>query len=162
MSNYNFSFSGGEQNLYVFETHSGAGYEVKFKPSGYLLSDDEFRELVFEMVISLAINPFAPTLPPADKLVAPTIAQIVTHFLNSHKRVVIYVCDDSDSRADARRKLFDYWFHKFSKKQYQKIMIHLGEDEQGQSYSVELVARVDNLLTYRIVDSFLRAISTTK
>jgi len=162
LSSYNFKFVGGEQNVYLFESRLACEYEIKFKPSGYLVSDADLEEYIFELVITLSINPFEPSLPAADGLLAPTIAQIVADFLNSHERVVVYICDDSDSRADARRKLFDGWFRRFSKKRYVKIELSLGQDENGQDFTAELVARFDNLLVPRIYESFLKAISAAK
>ena len=162
MSSYNFVFEGGEQNVYSFESKVGALYDVKFKPSGYLVIDADLEEYIFEFVITLSFNPFEPALPPADGLLAPTIAQIVADFLTTHERVMVYICDDSDSRADARRKLFDGWYRRFSKNRYVKIELFLGVDEAGQDYSAELIARFDNVLVPRIYESFMKAIAQAK
>ena len=37
---YPFFFDGGENNVYAFETDLGISYEVKFRPSSYLLGNE--------------------------------------------------------------------------------------------------------------------------
>lgn len=87
-----------------------------------------------------------------------TIAGIVTDFLTIHERVIVYVCDDSDSRADARRKLFDSWIRQHKGLLFIKTDIPLGMDEQGNEYSAEFVARLDNPYIAAVLDSFRRTV----
>ena len=54
---YNFSFIGGTNNSYVFETSKGIVYEIKFKHSPYLLNENAtYSKLIYEFVIDVAIN----------------------------------------------------------------------------------------------------------
>lgn len=161
-SSYNFTFAGGPQHIYLFETRFNAGYEIKFKPSGYLVEEPAFEDLVFEMVIVLVKNPYIPHLPPVDALRSATILSIVADFFKAHERVVVYICDDSDSKADSRRKLFDRWFGRHNKKLYVKLDVPLGVDESGLVYSAELISRFDNPHFTAIYESFNRAVLGVK
>ena len=162
LSSYNFTFIGGPQSIYILETRFGVEYEIKFKPSGYLVDNLDFENLVFEMVIVLTKNPYEPKLPPVDALISATIAKIVAHFFSTYGRVVLYICDDSDSKANSRRKLFDRWFERYKKDIFIKRKISLGVDEQGTVYSAELIAHLDNPDFRLICESFERTISGEK
>ena len=162
LSSYNFTFVGGPHSVYLFESRFGAGYEVKFKPSGYLIDNPAFEDCVFEMVIILADNPYAPKLPPADALMSATINRIVADFFTINKRVVVYICDDSDSKADSRRKLFDRWFGRYKTTMFVKLDVKLGIDENGIMYAAELISRLDNPHFMPIYESFKRTVSGEK
>jgi hypothetical protein len=56
---YFFEFRNNFNNSYTFETSLGIGYEVKFKPSAYMLGDDNapYADSIFEFVIDLIYNP---------------------------------------------------------------------------------------------------------
>lgn len=161
-SSYDYLLVGGPNHIYTFKTRFGAGYEVKFKPSGYLVDDPAFENYVFELVIVLAQNPFSPKLSPVDSLMSATIYSIVADFFKSHERVVIYICDDSDSKADARRKLFDRWFRSYQTHLFVKLDVQLGIDEKGMAYSAELVSLLDNPHFLAIYASFKRTVSGEK
>lgn len=49
---YDFVDSGGINNSYVFFTEVKIGYEVKFKPSPYLVPDEPFADDVFDWCLS--------------------------------------------------------------------------------------------------------------
>ncbi len=162
LSSYEYLFLGGPNHVFTFKSQFGAGYEVKFKPSGYLVDNPEFEDCVFEMVIVLADNPYAPKLPPADALMSATINRIVADFFTINERVVVYICDDSDSKADSRRKLFDRWFGRYKTTQFVKLDVGLGVDENGTMYAVELISRLDNPHFMAIYESFKRTVSGEK
>ena len=117
---------------------------------------------MFELVIVLADNPYAPKLPPADALMSTTIARIVADFFETRKRVFVYVCDDSDSKTDSRRKLFDRWFERFRQKKYVKLSIPLAVEHNGNQYFAEFVTRSDNPYFAPLYDSFNRKVSGNK
>ncbi len=61
---YEFSFAGGQQNLYYFTTGDEVIYEIKFVPSAYLFVDYlEDHVDAFEMVIAVADNPVGKRVP---------------------------------------------------------------------------------------------------
>ena len=56
---YPFIFDGGLNNIYAFETDLGISYEVKFRPTSYLLGDETtpYANSIFEFIIEIAYNP---------------------------------------------------------------------------------------------------------
>jgi|GEM_PF-1454301 len=46
-----------------------------------------------------------------DKMVSTTISHLLTKFLTTDLRVVLYVCDSSDGRHIVRHNLFKIWFN---------------------------------------------------
>lgn len=107
---YEYTFIGGDQNVYSFSTADRIDYNVKFVPSTYLF--DAYPELdieVFEMIISVADNPTGKRIP-SDSRVGPTIALIFNAFIQHEKQAIIFVCDSSDGRQKARSRKFTTWF----------------------------------------------------
>jgi hypothetical protein len=51
---YSFYFDGGENNVYAFETDLKISYEIKFRPSNYLLGDETtvYANHIYEFIIS--------------------------------------------------------------------------------------------------------------
>lgn len=89
---YEYTFIGGNQNVYSFSTADSIDYNVKFVPSTYLF--DAYPELdieVFEMIISVADNPTGGRI-------------------TNEKQAIIFVCDSSDGRQKARSRKFSTWF----------------------------------------------------
>ena len=79
--NYLFYFDGGKDNVYTFETDLGISYEVKFRPTNYLLGDKTtvYANHIYEFIIELVFNPLDKN-PPLDKLVSKTISEIIKDF----------------------------------------------------------------------------------
>lgn len=112
---YNFEFIGGTNNSYTIVTGSDVVYEIKFKPSTYLVESENLEaNSVFEFVIEVLYKPenVALTL---DKLIAPTIYEIFKDFYNhNNDYVTVYICDSSDGKQFVRKRKFDYWFSEFN------------------------------------------------
>jgi len=153
--NYPFYFAGGFDNVYAFETDLGISYEVKFKPSDYLLGDvkTEYSDYLFEFVIQLVYNPLKRN-PPLDKLVSTTIAAIIEDFyFKKNKSVCIYICDSSDGRQSLRKRKFDEWFYSHENIgviKYDQIIT----DSAGNSYPLSVILRKDNPYFMEIILAF--------
>ena len=152
---YPFFFDGGENNVYAFETDLGISYEVKFRPSSYLLGNETtpFANHIYEFIIEIVYNPLGKS-PPLDKLISKTISGIVKDFYyKKNGSVCIYICDSSDGRQDLRRKKFDDWF--YSEDEYglvkmdEKIL-----DSKGNVYPISLIIHIANPYFTEIIDSF--------
>lgn len=63
------------------------------------------------MVISIVDNPIGKRIP-ADPLTEPTIRAIFYDFFRSLDHVIIYICDSSDGRQEARFRKFTNWYYK--------------------------------------------------
>ena len=86
---YPFFFDGGENNVYAFETDLGISYEVKFRPSSYLLGNETtpFANHIYEFIIEIVYNPLGKN-PPLDKLISKTISGIDKDFYRPTKTYI--------------------------------------------------------------------------
>jgi hypothetical protein len=151
---YEFSFIGGVNNSYVFETKNGIVYEVRFKPSPYLLNENaNYSNLIYEFVIDVAIN-LTDKNPPLDSNVSDTIAVIFREFfIKNSYNICIYICDSSDGRQDIRRRKFDDWFYKYQKESFVKLDEILLDSKQNR-YPISLVVLKKNPYFKEIVVAF--------
>ncbi len=119
---YDFTFIGGNNNSYIFETKNGIVYEIKFKPSPYLLSENKnYSNLIYEFVIDVAINLTHKT-PPLDSTVSNTVAEIFKEFfVKNTYNICIYICDSADGKQEIRRRKFDDWFYKYQTESFFKL-----------------------------------------
>ncbi|MBO0930394.1 DUF6169 family protein [Fibrella aquatilis] len=140
---YEIDSSGNESNLFYFTTDQDIAYEVRFKPSGYLFPDEPLLEPhVYEMVIALISNPGGK--PPAiDPRIPPTIAAVFEQFMRVHERVVVYICESSDSRGAARQRKFSGWFEQYGQLNFVKIDSRLA-DTDGSVFLTSLILRASN------------------
>ena len=141
---YNFEFIGGVNNSYLIVTSSDVIYEIKFKPSNYLLEIDDFQnELVFEFVIEVLYKPenVALTL---DKLIGLTINIIFKEFYATYgDTVTIYICDSSDGKQFVRKRKFDHWFEDFNDNSFIKFDDIVLDADQNE-YPVSFILKKNN------------------
>ena len=120
LPSYKFRIIGGYENLYKFETKNNVEYDVRFNPnSNYLPLEELWRDEFYEIVIDVASAP-DPARSPADQVIFPTIVAIIADFFAVHERVILYICDDSDSRELARKRKFDGWYDRFGNAAFEK------------------------------------------
>lgn len=152
---YEFEFRGNLNNSYDFETNIGIVYEVKFRPTNYLLGDETtpYANSIFEFIIEIAYNPLGKN-PPLDQLVSGTIADIIKDFyFKKDQSICIYICDSSDGRQEFRRRKFDDWF--YAHDQYGLIkMDEKIKDSKGILYPISLIIQRDNPYFIEIIDGF--------
>ncbi len=161
LSGYDIIPVAGNQPVYLFITDIGVSYQVRFKPSGYLLANPDWEHLIFEMAIDLIEVPTGIKIP-VDNLIPPTIARIVADFFTIHERVMVYICDDADSRAEARKRKFDRWFDLFAGVFYSRHDIPLAMEPDGKVYRAALIFRDDNPHRTEIIAAFDRMLSGDK
>lgn len=147
-----YKFTNDQPNSFIFRTINKILYEVRFKPSGYIFANEpELEPFVFEMSIVVIDNPTGKR-PPGDPLVPPTVAHIFSLFFEQHERVVVYVCDSSDGRGEARQRKFSSWFalYKGSYVQFNDTIT----DEKGDIYYVSLIMNRNNPHRLRLIVAF--------
>jgi hypothetical protein len=152
---YKFSFIGGTNNLYSFLTDNEITYEVKFKPCDYIFEGrTDFYVPTFELVIEVAINETGKN-PPLDSRIPITIASIFSDFYQSHDRkVIIFICDSSDRRQEARRRKFNQWVELFKGNEYLKFDTEI-IDPLGPIYYNSIILKTSNPYREEIIKSFL-------
>lgn len=150
---YNFKFNGGIDKVYSFDTKNNVDYLVRFKPSAdYILPEERWRDDFYELVIEVASAP-DPTHIPADRSVFPTIEAIISHFFSNHQRVILYICDDSDSREVARKRKFDIWYTRLASRIYEKYDLPT-VFEGSERYFASVFFRRDNPDRIAILTAF--------
>lgn len=153
LRSYDFDFAGGFDNRCNFVTVNAVSYTVRFKPSAdYVLTHEPWRDNLFEFVIELAAAP-DPDRIPNDPVVALTIARIIVQFLTAHERVILYICDDSDTRERARKRKFDNWFSRFRNPLFEKYDLPT-VTEGPDRYYASLLFRIDNPHRLAIITAF--------
>lgn len=152
---YSFFFEGGLDNIYAFETVLGISYEVKFRPTTYLLGDETtvYANHIYEFIIEVVFNPLGKN-PPLDKLVSKTISEVIKDFyFKKNGSVCIYICDSSDGRQELRRRKFDDWFYGEPDFGLLKFDEHI-RDSKGNSYPISLIIQQSNPYFIEIIDGF--------
>jgi hypothetical protein len=98
---------------FIFTTEQKIEYLIYFADYGYMF--DEYpviREHIYTFNIEvLSGNPEIVT---EDERIGLTILEVFRSFFDRIDNVVVYVCDNLDSREYARKKKFDYWFWKYN------------------------------------------------
>jgi Family of unknown function (DUF6169) len=155
MQMYNFSFIGGVNNSYVFTTENYITYQVKFKDSSYLFDRRlNFEVYAFELVIEIEENPSG-IKPPLDGRMPITISTIFKDFCGKfNERVIIYICDSSDVRQEARRRKFNQWVDLFKGDEFLKFDTAIKENLKI-TYHSSLIIRDDNPYKMQIIEAFI-------
>ena len=152
---YNYKFNGGWDNVYSFGTKNYVEYDVRFKPNAEYVSPDElWRDDFYEIVIEVITAP-DPAHIPADRSIFPTIVAIISDFFAVHERVILYICDDSDSRELARKRKFDNWFNRLSSHPFEKYDLPTVANGP-ERYFASIFFRYDNPLRLAIITAFER------
>ncbi len=149
---YDFIFFKDENNTYAFVTNQLVVYEVKFKASNYIFEEYSSKiQNTYEFVIEVAENPSSKE-PSLDERIPSTISSIFQDFFTLKETVVVYICDDADSRGRARNRKFNQWFEQYNPLTFMKLDFAFGTAED--KYFTTLIMRLDNPNMSEIVTSF--------
>ena len=156
-TSYKVALRESDPDSFYFTTHNGINYEVRFRPSGYIFSDElDLQPFIFEISILILENSSG-VRPPSDPLVSTTITLIFGQFFEQHERVAVYICDTSDQRGLARPRKFTSWFDQYrgSYVKYSDSIL----DEDGEVYFTSLIARRDNPNLGRMINAFTNLVN---
>ncbi|MBN8821050.1 MULTISPECIES: DUF6169 family protein [unclassified Spirosoma] len=156
-----YQFTHEQENTFLFRTSNRILYEVRFKPSGYIFANDPALEpFVFEISIVVIDNPTG-NRPPGDPLVPPTIHSIFRVFFEQHERSVVYICDTSDKRGQARQRKFSSWLTLYGGRTYVQFNDSL-LDDSGEVYFVSLISKSTNPFRQRLIRAFHELITVNQ
>jgi hypothetical protein len=152
---YDYSFAGGVNNSYVFESNFSINYEVKFKPTPYLLdSSFEFSEDVYEMAIQVVENETGKR-PPLDRLIPITIANIFKDFYRRCDRTItFYICESADAKQEVRMRKFNSWFEYFRERDYMKFDFPIFDKNDKLVYQNAIILKQSNPYFFEIIREF--------
>lgn len=103
---YNYNFD-DETQSYHFTTKNGIEYKVAF------IVDHTFSavsNIEIDNVFQLIIEKEDDGIERYDSQVSETVKDIVASFFLNSQNSMIYICDDEDSKAETRFKVFDRWY----------------------------------------------------
>lgn len=163
MSNpYNYSLSDTDLTEITFITQFGISYLVYLTDGSSYFSDyPEFNQRIF-------MFGFKPdqTLNRRDPRVKDTILDFLTkYFEQKPETALIFVCDTSDKRQDARFKMFNNWFTKRIEKSTYNSVIHktnisfCDENESNCAHASLLISGQNTMLNM-ITTAFLELDTT--
>jgi hypothetical protein len=150
---YNFTFIGGKDNIYTFETLQFITYRVKFKPTGYLFEEYIWSFYAYEMVIEIAEN-ISKKVPILDQQIPATIAQIFTNFFQEKEKIAVYTCETADGKHLARVRKFNAWFKDFNPDFLLKVDRYIKDNIEEVIYFNSLILRQDNPFKTQILEAF--------
>ena len=154
---YEFGFLGDDNNTYEFTTDIGITYEVRFKPTPYIISEEwVFHKDVYELVIDLVDNPTGKQ-PPLDLVVPATLAAIIRDFYKrTSLAITIYICDSSDGRQKSRERKFASWFQTYNPGTMVRFDYMIHDLTDGQAYYITLITSLYNPHIHDIITEFQR------
>ena len=103
------------EQLYSFTSSVGCTYHCYFYD--FSTAFDLYPDLaqhVFGFNLELKFKPDEPETIPLDKRIAATVTTILKAFLHEKENVVVYICDNSDTREKARFHKFSNWFKTYN------------------------------------------------
>ena len=118
---YSYNYQG---NKYTFITDNSVVYSIEFTDGSFYFYDLPPDILVFELNIKV-LNVVDSIVQPYDKRIEATIVDILSNFFNNNKNSLIYVCNNLDSRQQARYRKFDSWFNKNKVIQIEKYDVNV-------------------------------------
>lgn len=106
-------------NDYEFYTTYGSAYVVSFIDAGVYFKQHFLNNRIFTVDIKQTdTGPYNYY----DYVVGITVAEIISHFFESvDNLVVLYICDPTDGRINARIRKFNKWFLYFNNGDFKKL-----------------------------------------
>ncbi|GAB2585991.1 DUF6169 family protein [Spirosoma areae] len=92
---------------------------------------------------------------PADRSVQATIIKGIAHFFMAYERVVLYICDDSNSRETARKRKFDTWYARYGTRLFGKYDLPT-VSAGSERFFVSVFYRRDNPNRFEVITAFDR------
>lgn len=90
--------------LFRFATRNGIRYHVGFYPDSFFLNEGAYH---------LFIERMHDDHTPADPLVFEVVSIIIEEFFTDNANVMLYICDPTDNRQEARARLYRHWYETF-------------------------------------------------
>lgn len=113
-SHYDYSFD--EETLtYNFITKNNITCRIAFVADESL---SLIADAVFDNVYQIVIEKVTGSLEPLDNLVSKTVNAIIVRFFENAEQALLYVCSDSEHKAEIRYNAFDRWYRNSDYREY--------------------------------------------
>lgn len=112
-----YEFKQIEKRDFRFSNSDGVEYQVYFSDgSGY------FENLYFSGYLNIfGFRPLSKTEFRYDSRTVETLIYILIDYLQQDDYVIMFVCDESDTRQSNRNRLFNIWFKKYNDGSFEKL-----------------------------------------
>lgn len=100
---------------YSFTTENLIEYQLVFIDSSSYFSGTSSEDFVSK-VYSLNIDKLSDNKAVYDPVVQETVECIVSHFFEDSENSLLYVCDNTDNKQEARKRKFNKWFNDYELK----------------------------------------------
>lgn len=130
--------------LFRFVTRSGICYHIGFYPDTYFLDEGAFH-----LFIDRVHNEHTP----ADPYVFEVVSLIIEEFFKETTNVMLYICDPTDHREEARSRLYKQWYDSYENRD--KYILSSAAIEFGESVVYAgLLLRKDHPGCELVLDAF--------
>ncbi len=138
-----YDYSVNNSNVYIFLTISGRQYTAYFLEMNFFESC-KLYSFSFEKTDGAKEY---------DDRVSITIVEIIRAFFKKNMDSLVFTCDSSDEKHEARKRLFRQWFNTHSKQEYIK------HDKEDDDLLVSIIIQSNNPLRDIITKEFDALIS---
>lgn len=133
-----------KDNAYIFYTKQGIVYEISF---------DEDRPIGGCDTYQITIRKVNHAEGAYDPFVQEAILAIIEEFFEANQSVLLYICDTSDGRQQARSKLFLRWLRDYDREHRYHIST-CNVPVEGEIWYTAIIVRKDNPLFDAIESQF--------
>lgn len=130
--------------LFRFVTKNGIRYRVGFYPDTFFLTEGAYHFFI-EKVQNESV--------PFDPDVFNVVSLIIEEFFRCQSNVMLYICDSTDNREEARSKLYRNWFESYSNKD-KYTLADAAIPFEGMSVYAGMLIRKDHPAYELVVDAF--------
>lgn len=130
--------------LFRFATRNGIRCHVGFYPDTFFLNEGAYH---------LFIERIHDDHTPADPLVFEMVSVIIEEFFRDNANVMLYICDPSDNRQEARARLYRHWYETYEHHDLYTLSDAAIDFEQSTVYAGMLL-RKDHPAYQPVLDAF--------
>lgn len=139
-----YCVSQATEGVYLFSTAKGVNYSIAFMEDNPLGNCDTYQ---------FGIRRINNVSTPHDPYVECTILAIIDEFFVSNLNVLLYICDTSDHREEARNRLFLTWFEHNAEPERFTICTANAEVE-GEGFYAAIIVEKRNPKLKEITEEF--------
>lgn len=119
--------------VYTFKTDINLSYSVTFI-SALQFADKAYSHCIYELSF------YTDRTAKHDSRVMATIADILKRFFTDTDKILFYLCDSSDGRHYARKRLFDRWIETYSSGRFIRYNADIIKPEYGIEYLMQTIS----------------------
>ncbi|MEA5260502.1 DUF6169 family protein [Arcicella aquatica] len=102
--------------VFYFKTAHEIEYIASFKKADYYFTEDchqRFNVYDFTLINQQDLQKTK------DFRIKDTIHKMIDYFMKENGHAIVYICDGLDDKAEARHRLFQWWYASFATDEYQ-------------------------------------------